>query len=124
MVHYLEWYRNDWDGKLYKQIIDELLIRIESEFLPATAPETIDLVQCKLFEEGQCPKYEAENYTISAGRKRKRSKVIIILMWLMLSVVTAVLCTFSVFAEWSARLCAFLTIIPGLMSLWHELFHR
>lgn len=124
MVHYLEWYRNDWDGNLYKKIVDELLIRIESEFLPASAPETIDLVQCKLFEEGQCPKYEAENYTISAGKKRKRSKIIIILMWLMLSVITAMLCTFSIFSEWSARLCAFLTIIPGLISLRHELFHR
>lgn len=124
MAHYLEWYRNNWDGNQYKKIVDELLSRIESEFLPATAPETIALVQCKLFEEGQCPKYEAENYTISAGRKRKRKKVIIILVWFMLSVITAVLCTISIFAGWSARLCAFLTIIPGLISISHELFYR
>lgn len=124
MAHYLEWYRNDWDGNQYEKIVGDLLVRIESEFLPATALETIALVQCKLFEEGQCPKYEAENYTISAGRKRRRRKVIIILVWFMLSVITAVLCTFSVFAEWSARLCAFLTIIPGLISLRRELFHR
>ena len=124
MVHYLEWYRNDWGEDSYKEIVDDLLIRIESEFLPATAPETIALVQCKLFEEGQCPKYEAENYTISAGRKRKRSKGIIIFVWLMLSIITAMLCIFSIFAEWSAKLCAFLTIIPGLISLRHEFFHR
>ena len=104
--------------------VDELLIRIESEFLPATVPETIALVQCKLFEEGQCPKYEAENYTISAGRKLKRRKVIVILVWFMLSVITAALCTFSIFEEWSARLCAFLTVIPGLISLRHELLRR
>lgn len=124
MVHYLEWYRNYRDGDRYKQIVEELLDRIESEFLPAAAPETIALVQCKLFEEGQCPKYEAENYTLSSGRKRKRRKVIIILVWLLLSAITAVLCTFSIFTEWSAKLCAFLTIIPGLLSLKNELFHR
>lgn len=123
-AHYLEWYRNDWDGEPYKKIVDELLSRIRSEFLPDTAPETIALVQCKLFEEGQCPKYEAENYTLSTGRKRKHGKVIIILVWLILSVITAMLCNFSIFAEWSARLCAFLTIIPGLISLRHEFFHR
>lgn len=124
MVHYLEWYRNNWDGAPYKKIVDELLIRIESEFLPAAAPETIVMVQCKLFEEGQCPKYEAENYTLSAGRKRKRNKVIIISVWLILSIATAMMCTFSTLAEWSARLCAFLTIIPGLISLRHEFFNR
>lgn len=123
MTHYLEWYRNYWDVDLYKQIVEKLLAHIKSEFLPST-PEALALVQCKLFDEGQCPKYEAENYTISAGRKQRRSKLIIIFVWFSLSAITAILCTFSIFAEWSAKLCAFLTIIPGLISLRHEVFHR
>lgn len=124
MAHYLEWYRNFGDGDRYKQIVEELLTRINSEFLHEAAPETIMLVQCKLFEEGQCPQYEAENYTISNGKSRRVRKIMTIAIWLLLSVITAALCTFPIFAEWSARVCAFLTIIPGLLSLRNELFHR
>ncbi len=124
IAHYLEWYRSFGDGAQYKKIVETLLARIQSEFLPEATPETIALVQCKLFEEGQCPRYEAENYTISSGRKRKIRKIIIIVVWLLLSAITAILCTFSIFAEWCSRVCAILTIIPGLLSLRSELFHR
>jgi len=125
MAHYLEWYRTYQDGEQYNKIVEELLKRIESDFLPSK-PETIALVQCPLFEEGQCPKYEAENYTLSAKKKRNRRKLIPIAVWLSLSVIIAFLYIFPIpaSAEWLTGVCAVLTIIPGLISLRNEFFSR
>lgn len=117
MAHYLEWYCDLWRGEPYEQIVKALLTRIESEFPVFSSPEPIAFIQCKLLDEGQCPKVEIENYTISTERKHHHRKIVVILIWLLLSVITAFVCIAPIFTEWSAKLCAFLTIISGLISI-------
>lgn len=117
IAHYWEWYNGLGRGKIYEQIVKALLTRIESELPVSSSPEPIAFVQCQLLDEGQCPKFEIENYTISTERKYHRRKIAIISIWLLLSVTTAFVCIIPIFAEWSAKLCSFLTIISGLISI-------
>lgn len=116
-AHYLEWFSGLGSGEKYRQIINKLLVRIESEFPTSSSPEPIAFIQCKLLDEGQCPKFEIENYTILAERKHHCRKFAVISIWLLLSITTAFVCVFPIFAEWSAKLCSFLTIISGLISI-------
>lgn len=116
-AHYLEWFSGLGSGEQYRQIINKLLVRIESEFPTSSSPEPTAFIQCKLLDEGQCPKFEIENYTISAERKHHCRKIAVISIWLLLSITTAFVCVFPIFAEWSAKLCSFLTIISGLISI-------
>lgn len=116
-AHYLEWFSGLGSGEQYGQIINKLLAHIESELPTASSPEPIAFIQCKLLDEGQCPKFEVENYTISVERKHHRRKIAVISIWLLLSITTAFVCIFPIFAQWSATLCSFLTIISGLISI-------
>lgn len=117
VAHYLEWYCDLWSGEPYKQIVEALLNHIECEFPASSLPEPIAFIQCKLLDEGQCPKIEIENYTISAEKKNYHKKLAVILIWFLLSAITAVVCVVPRFTELSAKLCAFLTIISGLISI-------
>lgn len=117
VAHYLEWYSGLGSGERYEQIIKALVACIESEFPVSSSPEPISFIQCKLLDEGQCPKFEIENYTISTEKKHHRRKIAVISIWLLLSVTTAFVCIVPIFVEWSAKLCSFLTIISGLISI-------
>lgn len=116
-AHYLEWFSGLGSGEQYKQTIDELLERIKSDFPKSSSPEPIAFIQCKLLDEGQCPKIEIENYTILDEKKQRYRKIAVISIWLLLSITTAFVCVFPIFAEWSVKLCSFLTIISGLISI-------
>lgn len=68
--HYVAWYKcfvnqDEMDEEpKFNMEIENLLNRIESEIPKDLHNEAIVMVQCQPFEEGQCPKITAENYTI------------------------------------------------------------
>lgn len=112
--HYLPWYHN---RQGYEELIHQLLLRIKSEIFQSRESGPIVLVQCKLFEEGQCPKYTAENVTLPRVKKKKRKIRVLILIWSILTVLTFVLCTVPLFSEATTKVCSFLTIIAGIISI-------
>lgn len=120
--HYLEWFQN---VDYFKEIIDSLLFRIKNELPKKEANDGIALIQCQLFDEGQCPKFTAENITIPRVKKKKWKSIILIITWILLSIGTFILCIVPAFTKISTLLCSFLTIIAGIISLVsfrHELF--
>jgi len=122
MSHYYEWFDNNEE---YFKILQHLLYRIKNEFSKNKSSNDIDLVQCHLFENGQCPKFTAENITIPRERKKKIKAWILILLWGMLSVVTLILCVTPEFNKIITAICSFFTIITGLnfvVSFRHEIF--
>lgn len=122
IAHYLAWFQSD---DSFEGIINGLLSRIENE-LPKNDPnDGIALIQCHLFDEGQCPKFTAENITIPREKKKKWKLIILIITWILLSIGTFILSVVPEFNKVSTNLCSFLTILAGIISLVsfkHELF--
>lgn len=120
--HYLSWFINDI---AYPEIIHNLLARIKTEIPKNENSDGIALIQCHLFEDGQCPKFTAENITIPREKKRKYKALIFIALWGILSIVTFLLCIIPAFNSISTTLCSFFTILAGIISVVsfrHELF--
>lgn len=113
-AHYLAWFTNNIS---YSEIIQSLLFRIKSEIPKNENSDGISLIQCHLFEDGQCPKFTAENITIPRERKRKNKALISIILWGILSIVTFLLCIIPKFNNISTVLCSFLTILAGIISI-------
>lgn len=113
-THYMEWFRCD---DSYPEVIANLLVRIKKEIPKNETSDGIALIQCHLFEEGQCPKFTAENVTIPRQRKSKRKSFLLVLIWMLFSTLTFILCLIPEFNQILTVLCSLLTIIPGVISL-------
>ena len=116
--HYLAWHQNFQNSKEYRRNIDELYERIQKEIPKNQMYETISLVQCKLFEDGQCPKYTAENITIPRRQKRRRRAIGLTVTWIILACLTFVFCLIPECSRAVSVLCSFLTIIAGVISIY------
>lgn len=108
--HYLAWFAKDAS---YIEVIQKLLSRIKAEIPKNENSDGIALIQCHLFEDGQCPKFTAENITIPRERRRKYKALICILLWGILSVVTFLLCIIPKFDSISTVLCSFFYDFSG-----------
>ena len=115
--HYLDWYKNYHTDCMYEELLNKLLLRIKEEIPKKDSAEAIALVQCYLFEEGQCPKLTVENITIPRENKKKRKSIILYLIWAILSIGTFILCVFPELSHVSTILCSFFTIIAGIISI-------
>ena len=113
-AHYLPWYCN---RPGFGELIRHLLARIESEIIQNKESGPIALVQCKLFEEGQCPKFTAENVTLPRAKKKKWRTRFLILIWSVLTILTFVFCVVPMFSEAATIMCSFLTILAGIISV-------
>ena len=122
--HYVAWYQNN---NTFNIIIDGLFERIKSEILNNMKYKPFVMVQCQLFEDGQCPKLTVENYTIPRAKKKKRKKYITILCWIIFSALTFVISIFSTFSKLNVIACSFFTILSGVLSVFSlrkEIFGR
>lgn len=115
--HYLEWYCNYRSNYEFNDLLKELFIRIQKEILKDEFTESISLVQCQLFEEGQCPKISVENVTIPREKKKKRTRLIISIIGTFLSFITFIFCANPMFYDITAIITSFLTIIAGIISI-------
>ncbi|MBR6581659.1 MAG: hypothetical protein IKK66_10215 [Ruminococcus sp.] len=121
--HYDKWYQNYLTDDTYSKTLQQLIARINSEILNDESTESIALVKCQLFEDGQCPKFQADNITISRNKRKTWKTKVIPFIWVILSIVTFAFCVFPAFSNISTILCSFLTIIAGIISivsLWKE----
>lgn len=112
--HYQKWFQND-DSFVNK--INDLLLRIKNEIPRNETDDGISLIQCPLFEEGECPKFTAENVTIPRERKKKLKAVILVAICGLLSIGTFILCVVPCFNRVTTIFCSFLTIISGIISV-------
>lgn len=112
--HYLAWYSS---VPQYDVMLEELLIRIEREIHEEKKGTAIELVQCSLFDEGQCPKYTADNITLPRVRKKILKTFFSILAWIILSVLTFIFILLPRFNSAVAAACSFFTIIAGIITI-------
>lgn len=115
--HYLSWYRNFQDGDQFEKKIDKIFLHIKNEIIADKKSNPIALVQCKLFDEGQCDKFTAENITLTSVKKKKWKKILTISSWVTLSILTFIVCFFFPFNNVISSICSFFTIIAGIISI-------
>ena len=117
LSHYLAWYESFPAGGGIGEIIKGLPIRIERELPRSHELEPISLVLCELFEEGQCPKYTAENITLLKEKTRRLGTAGFVAAWILFSLLTFILCVVFEKSKAVTVVCSFLTIIAGLISV-------
>lgn len=115
--HYYAWYQNFPAGQGIGEIIKQLPTRIEREIPESGECIPISLVQCKLFEEGQCPRFSPENITLPRMRKNRRKSIILIFFWIILAIATFVVCIIPECSTIESIICSFLSIIVGVVSI-------
>ena len=112
--HYLDWYNRDPE---LKSLLDELIKKIEREIVENRDSDPVSLVQCRLFDEGQCPKISAENVTLQRRRSKKLKAVFAVIAWVVLASITFVVCIIPELSRVVTVLCSFMTIIAGAISI-------
>lgn len=112
--HYAAWFNMRSD---FLQIVDELLVRIEHEIIQNSESMPIALVQCALFEDGQCPKFSPENITIPRMKRKKQKWGLAVSVWILLTFLTCIFCIIPRFSQVEAIVCSVLTIIAGAISI-------
>lgn len=115
--HYQAWFKNYASQKESLSLIQELYNRVEKEMPGNLSMESISLINCRLFDEGQCPKYNAQNITLRSEKKRKRGKIITIVAWAFFTILTFVLFLIDENAVLATRISAFISIIAGAISI-------
>lgn len=117
LSHYLVWYESFPNGGGIGEIIKGLPGRIEREFPKKHGFEPISLVLCELYEEGQCPKYTAENITLLKEKKRRWGTIGFVAAWIVFSLLTFFLCAVFEKSKAVTITCSVLTIIAGFISI-------
>lgn len=115
--HYLEWYANYCNREQYRVILQKLYAQISEEISGDGKGSELALVQCKLYDEGQCPKISAENITLPRLKTRRKKKLITFSIWIFFSTMTFILCIIPDLSNYITIVCSFLTIVSGIISI-------
>ena len=116
--HYLAWFKNYSVRKeSIRSLIQGLYNSVENEMPNNSSLESILLINCRLFDEGQCPKYNAQNITLGREKKRKRYKTITIIAWAFFTILTFVLFIIDYKDVLASKISAFVSILAGAISI-------
>lgn len=115
--HYLDWFGNYCDREKYSAVLDRIYTKISNEISGEGKGIELALVQCKLYEEGQCPKISVENITLPRQKRKHRRKIAIFSIWILLSVLTFIACIIPCLSKYTTIACSFLTILAGIISI-------
>lgn len=113
--HYLEWFNCFSASTANTNAIKDLFSRIIKEMPNNTDVESISLIKCQLFDEGQCPKYNVQSLTLEREKTDKRGKIITMSAWGFFTVLTFVL--FLIDNNLASKISAFISIIAGAISI-------
>ena len=112
--HYLPWYNN---SNKIKEVISDLQLRIKSEIYEDNESMPIDMIQCKLFEEGQCPKFTSNNVTLVEIKKKTMQKRLYLFAFVLFAIMTSFLCIYPLFSRHVQIICSILTIISSVKPM-------
>lgn len=115
--HYLDWFGNYYNREEYSTVLDKIYAKISNEISGDGKGIELALVQCKLYEEGQCPKISVENITLPRLKKKRRKKIITFSIWIFFSILTFIACIIPCLSEYVKTICSFLTILAGIISI-------
>lgn len=115
--HYLDWFQNYCNREEYSAVLDKIYSKISNEISGDGKGSELALVQCKLYEEGQCPKISVDNITLPRLKKKRRRKIVTSSVWILFSSLTFIACIIPCLSEYTAIACSFLTIIAGIISI-------
>lgn len=115
--HYLDWFGNYCDRKKYRDVLDRIYANISNEISGDGKGIELALVQCKLYEEGQCPKIPVENITLPRQKRKHRRKIVTLSIWILFSILTFIFCIIPCLSKYTTIACSFLTILAGIISI-------
>lgn len=115
--HYLDWFGNYYNREEYSAVLDKIYAKISNEISGDGKGIELALVQCKLYEEGQCPKISVENITLPRQKRKHIRKIVTFSIWILFSVLTFIACIIPCLTEYTTIACSFLTILAGIISI-------
>ena len=115
--HYLDWFGNYCNREKYSALLDRIYAKISNEISGDGKGIELALVQCKLYEEGQCPKISVENITLPRQKRKRRRKIVMFSIWILFSTLTFIVCIIPCLSKYTAIVCSFLTILAGVISI-------
>lgn len=115
--HYLDWFGNYCNREEYSAVLDKIYAKISNEISGDGKGMELALVQCVLYEEGQCPKISVENITLPRLKRKRRRKIATFSIWIFFSALTFIACLIPYLSKYITIFCSFLTIIAGLISI-------
>lgn len=117
MNHYKAWYEKYMDAKVVNEFFINLINRIKKEFSGKIEIDDITLVNCVLFQNGLCQQISTENITLKKKRINYAKQWIILIVCVLFSIATGVLCYLRRFDSIEAFICSLLTILSSVLSL-------
>ena len=118
--HYLEWFKN-FVGKNeyneYERTLTNLIAKIKSEIPTDIECTDIEMIQCSLFSDGQCPMFTPENETIQTKKNKRHKMLITLSAWIMFAIITFCSTIILQLSEVVTQLCSFITIVSGILTI-------
>lgn len=115
--HYLDWFGNYCNREEYSAVLDRIYAKISNEISGDGKGIDLALVQCKLYEEGQCPKIPVESITLPRQKRKRRRKIATFSIWILFSASTFIVCVIPCLSKYTTIACSFLTILAGIISI-------
>lgn len=93
--HYAAWYKKYMNPDEVDKTINELYSKIKKAIYSQSNTNSITLVNCPIFEAGQCKNVDIEPITISKKIKQSLLKTLFIMFWFIASIVCCCFVAFS-----------------------------
>lgn len=115
--HYAAWYEKYMDPKSVKEFIENLLAKVSKELVKNIEIDDISLVNCALFQSGQCQQISTENITLKKKRINYIKKLIIGIVGVLFAGATAVFCGLKCFESAVTYFCSLFTILSTALTV-------
>ena len=115
--HYYAWFSNFPSGLGIREIIKQLPQRIEEEMSDNDEYLPISLVQCRLFDEGQCPQYIPENITVARTRGKRWKTIITGIIWGLIAGISLLVWLFSSPSSFFGIISSSLSFVSGIITI-------
>lgn len=117
--HYAVWYEKFMDPNNVNDFFVNLIHKIDEEFTKEVkiTIDDITLVNCILFQRGQCKQVSSENITLSKIKKYHFKQWLFRIACVVFAVATGIFCYVDIFDSGVAFLSALLTIISSTIAL-------
>ena len=114
--HYGTWYKHYYSEKEVDTTIEKLLNKIKREISPQKDNNNISLVNCPVFEAGNCKNVDIEPITLSKKIKKSLLSLILIIFWFVITIACIFVAVFyqCVIVE---RVLACISAISGIITI-------
>ena len=116
IYHYGTWYKKYYDEEKVNNTLKSLFDKIENEISRQTDNNNVYLVNCPIFEAGNCKNVNIEPVTLSQKIKKNIANVILICFWLLVTIASVFLVVFNNI-QYINVISLFISAISGIITI-------